>query len=389
MFAIAGLVTDITGCGGGGIDISGLSSGGTGSFTTGTITGLGSIIVNGIRYDNSAATVISDDDSITDGGVLQIGMVVVIEGSSISPATTPTELPYAIAERITYGSEWLGPVSNIVRTNVSNTFEVLGNTVDVLASTVFNGSANQMSELTTGHFAEIYGYVDEASGHIQASRIDVTNTLPTAYKLSGSINQININAMTATLGQTRIAWLNESILTADAANGAYIRATLNPTPNGLVYTATKIRILTSPLLTLSQDKKYQAEINGSITAYKSKSEFTVKGIPVNATNATVSGSLRSGAQVEVQGTIISGQLIASQVEVKDAATVESKEYEFIGYISDITPQTFALKEITFDYTNNTENKSLLTRERITKTKVKVKAKRINGRWQAVQIEADD
>lgn len=402
MLAIAGLMTEITGCGGGvtdvsslsnagngGIDISGLSSGGTGSFTTGTITGFGSIIVNGIRYDNSAATVISDDDSIGNGNTLQIGMVVVIEGSTISLATTPTELPSATAHRITYGSEWVGPVSSIIRSDVGNTFQILGNTVDVLTSTVFSGIANQMSELTTDHYAEVYGYVDQTDGHIQASRIDVTTTRPSAYKLSGSLDQINTNTMNATLGQTSIAWTNESVLATDAANGAFVRATLNPIPNSLLYTATRIRILTSPLSTLSQEKEYQAEINGSITAFTSNAQFTVKGIPCDAASAKISGSLRAGAQVEVKGIIKSGRLIASEVEVKDVAKVESKKYEFIGYISNISSQTFILKDITFEYDSNTENKSILNRDRISRTKVKVKAKRINSRWQAIQIEADD
>jgi hypothetical protein len=391
IIAITGAIADLTGCGGGSgsLDISGLSTGGTGSFTTGTITGFGSIIVNGIRYDDALATIVSDDDSDTRNTSLQIGMVVVIEGSEISPATTPSELPFATAHRITYGSEWTGPVSSIVKTNASNTFEILGNTVDVLTSTVFSGSVSQMSELTTDHYAEVYGYVDQTNGHIQASRIDVTTTQPSAYKLSGAITQVNPESMKATVGQTPVEWNTTLVLPADAANGAYVRAVLNPTPNGPVYTTTRIRILSSPLQTLQQEKEYKAEVNGSITAFMSNTQFTVKGIPVNAANAKVSGLLRSGAQVEVQGIIKSGQLIASQVDVKDVAKVESKDYEFIGYISNITAQTFVLKDITFDYDGNTENKSILNRERISQIKVKVKAKRINSRWLALQIEADD
>ena len=47
LLGIAGAVAEMAGCGGGGTGVAGLSSGGTGSFTSGTITGFGSIIVNG------------------------------------------------------------------------------------------------------------------------------------------------------------------------------------------------------------------------------------------------------------------------------------------------------------------------------------------------------
>ena len=84
---------------GGGTDTAGLSSGGTGSFTSGTITGFGSIIVNGIRYDDSKASIVSDDGLVTDQSMLQIGVDVVIEGSDMSPAASPAELPFATAIR--------------------------------------------------------------------------------------------------------------------------------------------------------------------------------------------------------------------------------------------------------------------------------------------------
>lgn len=420
VLALAGVMAELTGCGGGGADgllaggpgnagtntsglssggtgdfpvtgtdTAGLSSGGTGSFTSGTITGFGSIIVNGIRYDDSAATIVSDEDSIGDQSALQIGVVVVIEGSAVSPAKTPTDLPTAKANRITYGSEWIGPVSSIVKSGANNTFQILGNTVDVLTSTVFSGSATQMSELTSNHYAEIYGYVDQTNGHIQASRIEVTTNRPTTYKLSGAIDQVL--SMTAKLGQTSIAWGDSSVLSAAVVNGAFVRATLNPTPNGSVYTATRIRILTSPLVKITDDKVYQAEIKGSITEYTSNAQFTVNGIPVDASKAKVSGTLRLGAQVEIKGTVKSGLLTATEVSVQTVEKVESKEYEFIGYISNLNTlaQTFVLKELSFDYDSNTENKNILNKNRISEMKVKVKAKRINGRWLAIQIESDD
>ena len=72
---ILGLLAALTiaACGGGS-DSAAVGSGGTGSFSVGTITGFGSVFVNGQRYDDSSASV-SDEDgprSRTDDGALRI-----------------------------------------------------------------------------------------------------------------------------------------------------------------------------------------------------------------------------------------------------------------------------------------------------------------------------
>jgi len=70
----------VTGCGGGG--------GGSGSdpaknsFTAGPITGFGSVIVNGIRFDVSGANVADDEDEVQGEGNLKLGMVAEI-GSQV------------------------------------------------------------------------------------------------------------------------------------------------------------------------------------------------------------------------------------------------------------------------------------------------------------------
>ena len=150
LLGMAGAIAEIAACGGGGTDVAGLSSGGTGSFTSGTISGFGSIIVNGIRYNNDAASLLPNDDSVSSVQSLQLGMVVNIEGSAVTPAATATGLPTATAYRITYGSEWVGPVSNKGATS----FEILGHTVDVLSTTFFGGMVQQYTDLTGAHFVD-------------------------------------------------------------------------------------------------------------------------------------------------------------------------------------------------------------------------------------------
>jgi len=383
LFGMAGAIAEIAGCGGGGTGVAGLSSGGTGSFTSGTITGFGSIIVNGIRYNNDTATVLTSDDSVSSNPALQLGMVVNIEGSAVTPASSTTGLPTATAYRITYGSEWIGPVSN----RATTTFEILGHTVDVLATTLFGGVVQQLSELRDTHFVEVYGYVDQVDGHIQASRIDVSTVQPSAYKLSGAITQINQVSGTANLGQTAISWSLPAVLPSDLSSGDFVRVVLDPSPVGAVWTATRIQQVSSPLSRLSTDHDYEAEIHGSITAYQSSANFVVNGIPVNASAAQITGTLAVGVQVEVEGSIRSGQLMATKVTIKTVSQVETQEFEFYGVISNVTAQTFVVRGETFYYDANTANSSLLTRNPL--PYVEVKARRTNGRWQAIEIDLED
>jgi len=383
LFGMVGAIAEIAGCGGGGTGVAGLSSGGTGSFTSGTITGFGSIIVNGIRYNNDTATVLSSDDSVSSNPALQLGMVVNIEGSAVTTASSTTGLPTATAYRITYGSEWIGPVSN----RAATTFQILDHTVDVLATTLFGGVVQQLSELRDTHFVEVYGYVDQVDGHIQASRIDVSTVQPSAYKLSGAITQINQVSGTANLGQTAISWSLPAVLPSGLSSGDFVRVVLDPSPVGAVWTATRIQLVSSPLSRLSADHDYEAEIHGSITAYQSSANFVVNGIPVNASAAQITGTLAVGVQVEVEGSIRSGQLVATKVAIKTASQVETQEFEFYGVISNVTAQTFVVRGETFYYDANTANSSLLTRNPL--PYVEVKARRTNGRWQAIEIDLED
>ena len=383
LFGMVGAIAEIAGCGGGGTGVAGLSSGGTGSFTSGTITGFGSIIVNGIRYNNDTATVLTSDDSVSSNPALQLGMVVNIEGSAVTPASSTTGLPTATAYRITYGSEWIGPVSN----RAATTFQILGHTVDVLATTLFGGVVQQLSELRDTHFVEVYGYVDQVDGHIQASRIDVSTVQPSAYKLSGAITQINQVSGTANLGQTAISWSLPAVLPSGLSSGDFVRVVLDPSPVGAVWAATRIQRVSSPLSRLSADHDYEAEIHGSITAYQSSANVVVNGIPVNASAAQITGTLAVGVQVEVEGSIRSGQLVATKVATKTASQVETQEFEFYGVISNVTAQTFVVRGETFYYDANTANSSLLTRNPL--PYVEVKARRTNGRWQAIEIDLED
>lgn len=380
---MAGAVAQIAGCGGGSSDVAGLSSGGTGSFTSGTISGFGSIIVNGIRYNDDTAAIFASDGLASDVTQLQLGMVVQIEGSAVKQAATAGGLPTATAYRISFNSEWIGPVSNIN----GMTFEILGHTVEVQGATFIDGEITDLADLTTAHFVEVHGYVDKINKHIDASRITVTSVRPAFFKLSGAISVINRTSKTALLGPTPVAWLQTSDFPQDIADDDFIRVRLNTTPVHSTWVVTRIDQQSSPAALLSANFPYEAEIHGSVTDLRSIDNFAVNGMWVDASAASITGTLRVGAVVEVEGNIRAGKLIATAIEVKNLSEPISLEYEFYGLVTNLTSQTFDVRGQTFYYDADTRNMDLIIG--VTAPRIEVKATRTNGSWYAIAIDNDD
>lgn len=115
-------------CGGG------VGTGGTGSFSyaAGPITGFGSIVVNDVHFDESAARVEDADGNVSTRDALRLGMTVDVDGGDIAPATATTSAS-ASATRVRYASEMLGGVGTVDRAALS--FTLLGQTVLVDANT--------------------------------------------------------------------------------------------------------------------------------------------------------------------------------------------------------------------------------------------------------------
>src|SRR3954469_11593651 len=71
-------------CGGGGSASGDASGAGATSFASGPISGFGSGIVNGVRFDDTKAKVSDDDGQAHDRGELRLGMVVEVKAGALS-----------------------------------------------------------------------------------------------------------------------------------------------------------------------------------------------------------------------------------------------------------------------------------------------------------------
>ncbi len=349
MLQFAAAAALLSGCGGGG-DAgtsafgSGASGTGTGSFAAGAISGFGSVIVNGVRFDNSKAKVSDDDGRAADATSLRLGMRVEIHGGAISDDGTG---PRAEASEIRFGSELVGPVSAVDA--AAKILVVLGQTVVVTDTTVIDDRlAGGFAAISVGTVLEVHGTRDATTGTITATRIE-PSAAAAGFKLRGVVANLDPTAKTFTIGATLVSYVGVASVPATLANGLMVRVRLQTTPVAGAFVATRIDAAAPHV-----DDANEAEIEGSITAFTSSTSFSVNGIPVDASNATFANGTTAvvlGAQVEVHGTSSNGVVMASSVKVETHAERHAEGFELHGAITaiDTTAKTFVLRGVTVGY----------------------------------------
>ena len=341
---------------GGGTDIAGVSSGGTGSFTTGSIIGLGSVIVNGIRYNDDKAAV-SINGLSSSPADLKLGMVVRIQGSAITAATA-TSLATAEAASVSCSSEWKGVVE--VVDPVAKTFTLLGLKVHVLDTTIFEGGL--FNGALAREAVEVYGFsfTDPDSGDLalRATRVEVKDQALSSYRLSGVVSLLSSTTHTFQLGNTTINYASAGA--TGLQNGQLVRVDLQTATNASGHwVATAVR---GENTSSEPEDDHEAEIEGTITSISSSAAtaFSVGGIPVDASRVSNLPGLSLGMRVEVKGSILNGTVIATEVEVEDDEDIEAQEYEFHGTISNLTSNTFDVRGYTVRYNGATRFEPLNT-----------------------------
>jgi hypothetical protein len=352
LLALIGGVAALSGCGGGGSDAgaagtASVGSGGTGSFSSGAITGFGSIIVNGVRFDDSQARITDDDGAVHTSADLKLGMVVSVIASTVPTGATATTSATATATTITFGSELRGPIDSIT----GQTLVVLGQTVSVGANTVFdNGIVGGLAGLSVGQIIEVHGFVDPTTNKILATRIEREATAA-SLKLQGQVQALNTTAKTFALGTTTISFagIAAAALPANLANGLLVRVVLAPTPA----TGTRTALSLTTVARRVEDHG-DAELEGTVTAFTSASSFSVNGVAVDASKATFPNgntALKLGARVEVKGSTTNGVLTATEVKVENENEVEAQEFELHGTLSslNVTVKSFLVRGVTVSF----------------------------------------
>ncbi|WP_130482614.1 DUF5666 domain-containing protein [Sphaerotilus mobilis] len=361
----------LTACGGGN---STSVVGASGSSAAGTITGFGSVITNGVRYELNSTTVVDEStgtssncsDNASNCG-LKMGMEVEIEGDDVRSSgdgTTPT----SVARSIHVGSSIRGPVSSL--STDGNTLVVLGQTIALTTSTRFDGGVQP----AVGDIVEVHGLVDRSvtPSQISASLVEVKSGPVASYRLRGRFDKV-----AGAIGGEPMSF---GTLTAEdlarynaATDGQFVRVKLSTTPDAQGRWVV-MSFKSSERSYGRDDQGKHTEQEGFIELVVTQpsagtigvvvSGFSVNGISVSlpsgfdAVDGGTLDQLQVGARVEVEGTVVDGVLVASKIEFKKARkrserglddSASSQEFEMHGTLElGTAPNTLVVRGLTFD-----------------------------------------
>ncbi len=331
---------------GGGVETGG--TGATGSYVEGPITGFGSVIVAGIRFDDRAATIVGADDQPLARGDLRLGMVVGVE--SDRPTGDGSGGRQATATRLRLGGPLVGPLQAIGL--AEQRLVVLGQVVRLTQATVFDGMPGGIAALTVGDVLEVHGFIspDVLLSDMVATRVERRSSMPANFRVRGIAREVNLAGLPPTLRVgTQVFDLSASGVPAGLANGSMVRLVVGTgLANG------RWPVVSAVVETRRLDDRDEAELEGLVTAFTSVSAFAVNGIPVDAANAAFpdgTAGLGVGVRVEVDGRVVNGVLVASRVELRSDDEEFGEGIDLRGAISslDAAARTFVVRGFTLFY----------------------------------------
>lgn len=311
-------IAALTACGGGGgTQMAGIDGGGEPAPTAtvvsqGRISGFGSVIVNGVRFDTSSANILIDGSPGTEAD-LAVGQIVTVTGTTSDDGTTGT------ADSVAFNDAVEGPITAIDAG--AGILTVLGQTVVVTADTSFEDdiSPRSIDGLIVGDIVEVSGHV-RADGSISATRIELESP-GDDFEVTGIVSNLDSAGFTFDIND----------LTVD-----YSAANLDDFPNGAPENGQRVEAKGNTLGAAGEliateveledggfDDADDVELEGLITRFDSVADFDVAGIPVTTNGSTVfedgtSANLALNVRIEVEGSIDgAGVLVADKIDFEE------------------------------------------------------------------------
>lgn len=337
----------LAGCGGGGGSASdGVTS--TSGTSIGTITGFGSIFVNGIEYETPNSADINLDNDDGDSSDLRVGMVVTVKGSVNNDGMT------GVADSVEYDDELEGIViSNSIAPGTSTgKLDIMGQQVMVTATTVFKsnvGGIISIGQVAAGNVVEVSGFADGA-GNIEATRIEVKAATLSEYlashdaiEVKGVINGRDTVAFTFELGDLTVDYSGASLPQGGLSNDMYVE----------VKSTSGIDVGTGNLIAsevdFEDDGRYgyeghegeQLEIKGTISNDFDGLSFQINGTTVLIVDATEfehikAVDLLTGTRIKAEGYFnADGELVADEIKAADEDEHENEVDEIEGMVASV------------------------------------------------------
>lgn len=343
--SISGFIIAISlvSCGGGDSQHAEGGIGGTG-ISSGSVTGYGSIIVNGVHFDTTGAVVTQDDGlpmtNVKDADINQfinLGMVVTVKGTINDDGLTGK------AASISYDDILEGPV--VGDPVVGTPINVLGQKVNVADSTVYACDESNpicskygidgfgFDGLADGQVIEVSGFIDQF-GEITAAYIELkkdTYTKDTdigeanVFELKGKAEVTGIHS-TIKIGELIFNTINFTSIDTAVFDGKFVQAKGTFDGASTLKITEAIEIKSESFDINDADK---AELEGIVTTattcITNICDFTLSGMTVRVDSNTAYNynnskggvtDITAGVKLEAEGKLQGGILYANEIEFK-------------------------------------------------------------------------
>ena len=325
---------------------------------SGTVTGFGSVIVDGKRIDdkNVGAGKEKADGTIT-AAELKIGQHVEVEHDGSLVAT-----------KIRVSAEVEGSVTAVDL--VAKTLTVLGQSVAINTDaalgpvTVFGAPYAKLDDVKAADAVEIHGLIKtDAAGKmsLQATRIEKKD-VDVADRVNGVIFDLSATAHTFKIGSLLVDYSSATLLPAGAvlANGSEVTVAIpvGTVEKGVAVKASAIKVKDRK----AESQGKEVELGGAVSAFDTaKKILTVNGVKVDVSAITFNqpgktlADLKPGAYIVVKGTYSAdGILKGATVVVRGVEQEKGNEVELHGSIADFhSIADFKIRGVTIDATGAT------------------------------------
>ncbi len=343
----------LNGCGGS--DIADGGMGGTG-ISTGTVTGIGSIKVNGVLFETDSAAIyvegtrVDDPDDPTDatGTFLSSqgfseGQVVRVVGDFNDDGKTGK------ADAVYYNDSLEGPVETRTVTDPS-TMEliVMGQTVIVDSETILAPVGTSLAEIVVNEMVEISGLRDDTN-RIHAGYLELKGTFDLAddVEVKGVVTNLDEPNSTFEIegGLTTLLLIDYSTITVTAGLENGVQVEVKGTYDRSQMNASSIE-LEDDIDGVDDDEFEYEGIVTDTSTFTVDGQFTL-GTEIVQTNANTQykggliTDIADGVHLEVEGYLLGSNLIAEEVRFRDAIEIDAQVSTLLSASSEV---------VTFDLT---------------------------------------
>ena len=299
--------------------VAGGGIGGTGIISSGVVTGFGSVVVNGSKFDTSNAAIIINGEQIGVGDEfvqdnLDIGRVVTVEGTGILDDIN------AKAVRVIYNDNVRGPVESIREIDATTKeVVVLGQTVIVNVITEFKQT--EFDGIAVGDVVAISGYFDD-TGFIRATFLEKTVDITTIFEVTGFVESLDIGLKTFMINGLEIDYssIANNLPQSIPADGLFVEV-----EGELAVGGEMLAMIIELADELDGDDGDEVEIMGFVTEIISENgiiKFKIGNQEVHVDSDPeivlyVDGDpsdIAPGQKLEAEGSLVDGILVADGIE---------------------------------------------------------------------------